>query len=56
MSSSTVQAPKNQEKAPKRNREEGSPLETNIFKKGFKIMYRKKAKINSRLSISKDLE
>jgi len=45
-----------QEKTTKRRREEESPLGTDIFSVGFKIMYRKKAKLSSRLSLTKDSE
>lgn len=54
VSSSIVQTPTMQEKATKRSREEESSLGTDIFSEGFKIMYGKKAKPSSRLSLSKD--
>ena len=56
VSSSIVQSPTMQEKTSKRSREEESPLGTDIFSERFKIMYRKKAKLSSRLSLSKDSE
>lgn len=36
--------------------EEESPSRTDIFIEGFKIMYRKKAKISSKLRLNKDSE
>ena len=43
-----------QEKTVKRSKEEESPSGTEIFSEGFKIMYRKKAKLSSKISLSKD--
>lgn len=54
MSTSTIQTPVTHEKTKKRNREEGSPLLTEISSEGFKIMYRKKTKLNSKIILSKD--
>ena len=43
-----------QEKIAKRSREEESPSGTEISSEGFKIMYRKKAKLSSKLNLNKD--
>jgi len=43
-----------QEKTAKRNRKQESPLGTDIFSEGYKIMYRKKTNISSKLNLSKD--
>lgn len=56
MSTSTVQTLVTKEKSTKRSREEESPSMTEISSEGFKIMYRKKAKLDSKLSLSKDSE
>ena len=45
-----------QEKIVKRSREEESPLGNEIFSEGFKVMYSKKAKLISKLRLSKDSE
>ena len=44
------------EKTTKISREEESPLGTDIFSEGFKIMYMKKDKLSSKLSLIKDSE
>jgi len=54
VSSSTAHTPITQEKIGKRNREEESPSVTEISSEGFKILYKKKTKLNSKLSLSKD--
>ena len=54
MLTSTLQTPVTQEKIRKRNREEESPPVTNTPSEDFKIMYRKRTKLNSKLSLRKD--
>jgi len=57
VSTSPVHTPSLQEKkSAKRNREEVSPMETNIINSGFKLKYRKKEKHSSRLNLNKDSE
>jgi len=57
VSTSPVHTPSLQEKkSAKRNREEVSPMETDIINSGFKLKYRKKAKHSSRLNLNKDSE
>ena len=56
VSSLTMHTPTMQENISKRSREEESPLGIDIFSEGFKIMYRKKAKISYRLSVSEESE
>ena len=48
VSSSTVQTLTLQEKTTKRRKEEESPSGIEIFSEGFKILYRKKAKLSSK--------
>lgn len=54
VSTSTIQTLVTQEKIGKLNREEESPSVTEIPSEDFKIMYRKRNKINSNLMLSKD--
>lgn len=54
VSTSTVQTIVTQEKTKNRNKEEVSPSVTKISSEAFKIMYKKKTKLNSKLSLSKD--
>lgn len=54
MSTSTLQTPITEEKAGKRIREEESPSVTDTPCEDFKIIYRKRNKLNPKVNLSKD--